>query len=368
MPLIANGSWVADSGATWTQTVRDQLDTLLGLSLDYDGTLDGDWTAAIGQIAATSDEGLQVGIDSLDPRTARGSALDRAVAPIVTRRPATQSRYTVDADQAGTIPAGAIFQEPNGVQWSAVATTVVVPGTDIVIEAVDGGPIALDSVSPTTLQAVTAIPGITTITHTPGSTFTIGRALESDSALLARWSLSLGQPNAPTGPGIRRSLLALEWMLAVSLERPNPGELRITIVPAPVGIDQETELGNAIYEAAGAGILTVGGSSITIEGADGYDVTVYWDVGVSQIVAVDVTLVLDSGVGLADVSQAVEDAIEAEFAALAVGETLYLLRVLGAIDTVAGVVGATVLLDGVAADKVPSASTNLLISGTYTIT
>jgi hypothetical protein len=369
MPLTSAG-WVADSAAVWTQTVRDQLDTLLGRSLDYDNTLDGDWTAMVGQVAGTADQGYQIAVDALNPRTATGSALDRVVSPVVTRRPATKSRYTVDADQAGTIPAGAVFQEADGTQWEVVDTVVALVGSDVILDAVVAGPTALDPATPTVLQAVTAIPGITSVTYTPagGNAFLVGVAIETDAALLARWSNSQGSPNAPTGPGIRRSILALSWVTAVSLSQPNPGELTVTVVPAPVGADQIDALANAIYEAAGAGILTVGTVTTTIDGADGFKVAVYWAVGATETVAVGIILTVDPTTTLAAVSGAVQATVEGTFAALSVGDTLRILSVMGAIDTVDGVNGATVLLDGVALDKVPAASTNLLVSGTYTIT
>lgn len=369
MPATDTG-WRVWTSATWTTLVRDQLDSAIGYALDYGSTLEGDWTATVGEIAWTADQGYQIAIDTLDPRTARGAALDRAVAPYVYRQPATQSRYTVEVVDDALVPTGTLFRDAStATSWAVVAGGVVSTGDELVLEAVDTGPVALSQVDPTTLTPITALAQPTDLTYTPGDDYTLGRDVESDSELLRRWSVSLGRPNCPTGPGIYRTLMAISWITAASPTRSGPGELTIYIVPEPVGSDQRIALATAIYNCIGAADVTVGADSETITGADGRDVELFWTVGTTQEVDVVVTLSVD-GVSVEDVTPAVEAAIQAAFDFLDVGDILRRISpsgVLTLVGQVAGVVGATLTLDGGGGDITPATATTLLVPGTVTV-
>lgn len=357
------------TSAVWTAALRGVLDGRLGYSLDYTDTLEGDWTAGVGEIAFVADQGVQIAIDELDPRTATGSALDRAVAPIVTRRPPVQSRYEVTVDDDATIPTGTSYRDEDGRTWRTILTGgIVLAGATLTIEAEDTGPVALSELAPTTLTPITGLARPSDLTYTPGGTYTLGRDEETDSQLRRRWSRSIGRPNGPTGPGIHRTLLAIDWVTAASAVRSGPGELTIYVVPAPVGTDQEEELGEAIYRCVAASDVLVGAESVTVEGADGQSVALNWTNGTTQAVTVAVVLALASGVTVAGVEAAVEEAIGAVFDGLDVGDTLYRLAVLTAIGQVAGVVGCTLTLNGGAGDVAALLPTNLLIAGTVTIT
>lgn len=359
---------MVDTAAVWTEQVRTLLDTQIGYALDYGSTLEGDWTAAIGEAAFVADQGVQIAIDGLDPRTATGAALDRAVAPIVTRRPATQSLYTVTVDDDATIPGDTLLRDPDGRSWKVIeGGGIVTAGDELVVESVDTGPIALSEITPSALVPITGLARPSDLTYTPGDEHTVGRDEETDAQLRRRWSRSIGRPNAPTGPGIHRTLLAIEWVTAASAVRTGPGELAIYIVPAPVGTTQEDELGEAIYRCIAASDVTTGAESVVVVGADGQDVTVYWTNGTTETVAVVTVLTLASGVALASVSAAVEAAIRGVFDGLDVGGTLYRLAVLTAIGQVAGVTGCTLTLAGGGGNVVPALATNLLVPGTVTI-
>ena len=369
MPATDAG-WRAWSGAEWTEDIRATLDAAVGLSLDYDGTIEEDWTAAIGQIAADADDGYQLAVDALDPARARGAALDAAVAPIVYRRPATKSRYTVEAVGTGTVPDGTLYQDDDDQVWGVVdGGGAVTAGSVLVIEAQTAGVVTLSQGSPSTLVPLSALASPSDLTYTPGDAYDVGADMETDSALRRRWSLSLGRPRCPTAPGIRRTLLSLTWVTAVSTVRTGPGTLAIYVVPEPVGTDRIDALGAAIYSCIGAATLTTGTDDVTVTGADGYPVTVYYTPGTTQAVAVVLTVVLDTGIALASVQDAIEGAIEGVFGALEVGDILRRLEVLGALASVDGVVGfGACTLDGGTSDVTPATSTTLLTLGTLTVT
>ena len=103
--------WTVRTAAEWADQIRTGLDAVLGYSVDYDGTLEGDWTATVGAVAFGSDQGMQIALDERSPLTATGSALDAAVAPIVYRKAAVSSRYTVTAVAVGSVAAEAIYRD-----------------------------------------------------------------------------------------------------------------------------------------------------------------------------------------------------------------------------------------------------------------
>jgi hypothetical protein len=368
MPATDAG-WRAWSGAEWTERVRGVLDGRLGIDLDYGATIDGDWTAAVGQVASEADEGMQIAVDSRDPARARGAALDAAVAPIVYRRQATSSRYTVTVDTATTLPTGALYRDPDAQTWVVVAGGTFGVGDEVVVEAQDAGVIALSQSAPTTLVPISALVVPTDLTYTPGDDYTIGRDIETDSQLRRRWSLSLGRPRCPTGPGIRRTLLAVEWVIATSAIRTAPGVLAIYVAPTPVGTDRQDEIAAAIYSCVGASTYTDGSTAITTTGADGRPVVIRYTGATTQAVTTVLQVVLATGVALDQVLDAIEDAIGGVYDALEVGDTLRRLEILGALASVAGVVGFGVCtLDGGTADITPASSTTLLVLGTLTVT
>jgi hypothetical protein len=357
------------TAAVWTQQIRDKLDAALSLQLDYDGTLEGDWTAAVGELAWQCGQGLQIGVDGLNPLTASGSALDAAVAPVVARKPAIASRYTCTVVTATTLPDGALYRDAQARSWRVVeGYGAVGVGDEVVLAAVDTGPVALSQGSPSTLTPITALVTPTNLTYTPGDTYAVGRDVESDSILRRRWALSLGRPNCPTFAGIRRTVLGLLWVEQVAIARTAPGVLGIAVYPAPVGATQEDELGRAIYGCIGAQAQTVGAESVSITGVDGRAVVVRWTNPTTEAVDVDITVQLLTGTTLADVTSAVEQATLGVFGALSVGDTLYRLALAQALPGPAsGIVGGVILLDGVAADVTPALVTTLLVPGTITV-
>lgn len=371
MPLTDAG-WRAATAGEWIQRVRDTLDATRGYSGDYaPDTADGQWTSAAGLVIADVDAGVQLAVDALDPRRARRSALDAAAAPRVTRLPAVASRYTVRAGAAGTVTAGDVYRgggDDGLEEWRVVTTAAVSVGSLVVVEAVEAGVVVLSGT--VTLRAVTAPAGVTTLTYDPsdGDAFAVGRAVESDAQLRARWAASPATVGSPTGPGMQLTIRSLPWVVAVGVSRPAAGSLLVTVVPAPVGADQEEQLARAIYACSSAGAAYTGtDGSLVIAGADGQPVTVSWDVGATQAVTVALTLTLAPSVSLASVEDVVAEAVEAVFVGLAPGETLRLVDVLCAAAEVDGVVDVSATLNGSAANVTPAQPVDVLVPGTVTV-
>ena len=367
MPATPQG-WVVRSAADWAVIIRDLLDVAIGFPLDYDGTIEGDWTATIAEILFRVDQGVQLRVDAWDPRTATGGALDAAVAPL-RRLPAVKSRYTVDIDTDVLITAGAQFRDPAGQTWVAIATHPVGGSlSGYVVEALDVGVIAMSQGAPSELRSISALPAPATLTYTPGDDYSVGRESESDSALRRRWTAGLARPLSPTAAGMYRTIRAIPWIEALSIQGVGPGSVGISIAPEPVGTDRIAEVAAAIASCVGAGTVTTGTESATTDGPDGYPITVRWSVADTQTVAVVVVTARATGVALDAIEAAVEDAVRSAFDPLVRGVPLRRLQVLTLLGSVAGMTGCTLTLAGSgSADVLPASSSKLLVPGTITI-
>jgi uncharacterized phage protein gp47/JayE len=377
VPVTSTG-YVITSASARVEAMRAEWLSRYGY-LPAQDSIEQAWIELAADLAYDLDAGGGSLWDAMSAYTAQGAALDRWFAGRPARRPATASRYTFRATATSgsvTYPAGWIVQGggPEGSsRWRVVVSTVVTTSpTAVVFEALDTGPITMPG-GTTTLQIVTPITGIASVSYNSagGDLFTVGRDRETDAQYRARGLSVRGSAGGTTYPGLRARLLGLSWVQAVALARPSVGVARITVYPAPVGADQEAELGENIVYGLAWGIVsdpTSGNSEVvTLPDGDGTD-TAYWAVGVDDPIPVAVQVVLD-GVTLAQVEAGIQDAIVGVVAALNVGSPLRYAAVFVAVASVPGVVGITTLtLDGVAADYVPAPTDLVVLSATPTVT
>jgi len=381
VPITPTGFAVTPASERIT-AIRAELDALLasiGLApLSYSDTYEGALTEALGTITYDLEAGQKVVDDSLSPDTASGVQLDRIFAGRPARRAATQSRYTFRCQAtSGSIsyPAGSVVEgggDDGRARWQVVATTTVTTSeTQVVFEALDAGPVTMDSGSPTTLTVITPVSGLASVAYDPsdGDSFTAGRDRESDTAYRVRARRLRRSESGPTYPGLSRALLDLSWVSAVSVQQATTWELSIGIVPAPVGADQEDELAQAILANAAFPVPFSGSSSLSVDLPDGGSYTIKYTAGTTQAVTVAATIRLAAGLALADVQAVVIEAIDGVFAGLDVGDTLFYGDVYCAIMDVGGVTGITTLtLDGGTSDVTTAATTLLAVDGTPAVT
>jgi uncharacterized phage protein gp47/JayE len=375
MPLNATG-WTPTTAGDRIAELRATWDAAAGQPLSYAaGTWEGAATVAFGVEAFRIESDAAVLLDALSPETAAGANLDRIGAfRGIPRRAATYSRYIVYPTLAAgfatiTIPAGTILRDEDRQQWQTVVTvTGATAATEIAVEAVESGSIEL-AAGPQTLQVVTSSPGLTNCTYDAGDAdpYEIGRPRETDSQYRVRLRQALSLGAGSSLPGVRTSLLSLNWVQAVDVIRSAPGVVAVYVVPPPVGSDQRTALAEAILSTIAGGLATAGSDSETVTVSNVTD-TVYWSTGNDLPVTVAVTVTLATGVPLSAVSSTVSDAVSALISGLGRGEALRVLQVLGSISPISGVTGASVLLDGGTADIVPSSTELIVLSGSVVVT
>ena len=378
MPVTPAG-YVVASASERALALRQSWLALTGY-LPADDSIEAAWIELAADLAYDLDAGGQSLWDATSAYTAQGAALDRWFAGRPERRGATSSRYTVRASAIGggpvTYPAGFLLAgggPDDAARWTVATTTTVTTSTPMVLDCLTTGPVTLDPVGVVVLEAVTPIAGILSVTYTSGDgdPFTIGRDRETDAQYRARALSIRGSAAGTTYPGLRARLLTIPWVQAVALARPAVGVARITVFPAPVGVDQEQELARGIVYGLAWGLTTdaTSGNSDTVTLPDGDGAVVaYWAVGVSVPVPVDVQVVL-SGVSLAEVIEGIRDAIRGVVASLNVGSVLRYAAVFVAVASVPGVVGIAILtINGVTGDYTPSPTDLVVLSADPVVT
>jgi len=329
-----------------------------------------------------------------DRANATGQLLDAIGALTGTyREAATYSTVTLTlTGTSGTIiPDGSLVQggtSDPAARWRIPVTTTLSGGTaSVVAQAVDGGAITANAATIT--QIVTPVAGWSGVTNAAAAT--PGRALQSDADYRLQQVAELQQAGSYSSAALRSKLLALtlDGVSVVSscvvLDNPDNSATTIgglafrahsfapVIWPAPLTDPQIEAVAKLIFNlpvppgswSMGPAVTDSTGFNTTVTGADGFPHPIRGYYAIAVPIPVAVALSIAPGYELADVSDGVSAAIVAYFAALAVGGTAYLLSILTLIKAVdpAAILGATLLLDGTAADYVPAITEIVQISG-----
>jgi len=147
-----------------------------------------------------------------------------------------------------------------------------------------------------------------------------------------------------------------------------PKSVSVILYPSTLTTAQKQEIALIIYDQVADGIYVNGSDVVaTITGADGAEKVVRWDYATPTVVNVETTVELDTGYTLGDVEAAIQAHVADYFASLGVGDDVRTLPILALVDTVDGVLGATVELNGGTAD-VPISLAQIAELGTNTVT
>jgi hypothetical protein len=364
--------WTVTPSGTYLDQIRADLDTTIGTPIDYDGTIDGAWTSVAAELAFRVDEGIATALSTTQLATAPEEALvAQALEGGLTPRAATSSRYIVRSGGAGELPEGTQVQGggPLGRSlWRVVdATATVALDDEVTIEADETGPISLPSTA--TLTLIAPVAGITTLTYDSGDgdAYQVGRAAESAASLRLR--VAALPANGGSAAAVRSQLRDLSWVVAADVRTVSAGTIGATVAPGPVGADQEAELGETIYGSAALGIATSGSDSVSITDVNGAALVVNYTEGTTDPIPVVAVLVGDGTVADADLIVAATAAIEAQFAALSVGDSIYRLRVMAALDLPGCTAVTTLTIDGLTSASVaPATSADVLTASSITVT
>ena len=225
-------------------------------------------------------------------------------------------------------------------------------------------------------QIVTPVPGWTSVTNAAAAYG--GTDPETDAELRVRRAQSI-QRGAGVGIGsIRSKLLDLAFVESAGvIDNPDSSNRIIQgvglvgnsflaiIAPDTLTPEQEATVLRLLYDNTPIGVRTDGTDVVgTVTGADGFEKEVSFDYATQLTVDAIATFTMASGYSVADAGPALRALLEDHIATLLIGEPLRLLAVYALAASVPGVVGITVLLNGVAADIDPNARQQIAL-GTW---
>lgn len=331
------------------------------------------------------DEGIQATREQLDPSKATGTDLDALCNLVgVYREQATASTalVTLTGTPGTVIPSGALVEgggEANRARWLLLAPVTIGGGGTVAgeVEAAEVG--RIEAGAGEINKVVSVVSGWTGVTNAAAAV--PGQEIEDDQTLRARRQRAL-QGGSSSVNAIRRALEALpDVEVAIVLENDTnadlvlsgltltPHALAVVVYPAQDTTAKREALVRALYSASAAGIELLGTEIGTVTGADGRAKNVRWREAVADAVPVAAQLALAPGYTLGQVSDAVAGAIAEYFGALRVGDVVRQLRLCAAVATASvGIEGATVTVNGSAADYDPGPLARATIAGAVAVT
>ena len=381
---LTDAGYTAPRAADILAVMQDEVETELGVAVDWanDLVLSAILVSASSRVGELAQSGQSL-VDAWSPANATGLPLDDlALIAGVTRDPATSSTCTVTiTGTAGTvIPSSRIVESTvDHSRWLTSANATIGGGgtVDVVVTAEVPGVVTAEAGDLTVI--VTPVAGWTSVTNAAAAT--PGVDVESNASLRKRRQQSLQTAGSRSLNALRSNILAIDDVdAAVVVENDTNAtatvegislpahSIGVVVHPSTMTTATKALVAQAIYDHIPAGIYTEGSDVIaTVTGLDTVGHTIRFDFASETTVNVGITVDLEDGYKLADVTTPIEEAVTDYFLALAVGQRVRLLGIAALLDAIDGVRGATILLNGVAADIDPNA-TALAVEGTTTVT
>lgn len=380
---LTDAGYTAPRAADILAVMQDEIETELGAAVDWanDLVLSAIVASAASRVGELAQSG-QALVDAWSPANSTGLPLsDLSLIVGVRRDPATSSTCTVTlTGTAGTVvPSSRIIESTaDRSRWLTSSSATIGGGgtVTVVVTAEVPGVVTAEPGDLTTI--VTPVSGWTSVTNAAAAT--PGVAAESDASLRKRRQQSLQTAGSRSLNALRSNILAIDdvdaavvvendTMATATVEGISLPAKSVGVVVHPSTMTSATQqlVAQAIYDHVSAGIYTAGSDVVaTITGLDNVGHVVRFDFAGETAVDVDVTVDLEDGYELADVEAPIEEAVTDYFLALGVGQRVRLLGIAALLDGIDGVRGAVILLDGVAVDVDPNA-TSLAVEGTTTV-
>lgn len=381
--------YLAPRTADLIPLIRDRYEAELvaaGLPADVDwerDTLLGILTAVIASVIGELAEGTQALYDSRDVNAATGVQLHNLGTLVgVTPEPATysQGNFKVTGTNGTVLPVGSQIEGggPDGTsRWELVTETTIGAGpSDALFRAVEAGEIRVEAGA---LEIVTPVAGWSTV-YADAAVYG-GAPAESDTTFRLRRQASLQIAGSRSLNALRAKLEALDFVTAaVVVDNDTDAaatiggvvvgrrSVAVVVYPGSLSPEQESTVAQTIYDHLTEGITPSGDVMFMVTGADGFEKTVRFSYATDLLITVAVTVDLAAGYELVDVSDAVVAAVTDYFAGLSVGSAVRRLGILGRLADIEGIDGADVLLNGVAADVIPTLVQHPVINGTPSVT
>ena len=303
--------------------------------------------------------------------TAEGVNLNHVCKYIgISRQPATRAtgEVTFEGDDDTVIPVGFLVETAGEIQFRVTEDGVVAGGeVTVPVQAVLTG--VAGNVSAGTVTLITN-PTVVLTSVTNAAPMTGGQNMETDTALRARYQMSVARPGSSTSESIEATLLDIEGVMD-AICRVNETMAPVGDIPpksiAPIvygGISQD--IAEAIFATKAAGIQSAAappppdplGEEVTITDSRGVDHVIGFARPEEVDIYVDAELAVDDNYPV-DGDALVAAAIDNYINDLGLGDDVIYTRIIAVMQTVPGIVDITTLYVGVAPD--PDGTINIAI-------
>jgi hypothetical protein len=148
----------------------------------------------------------------------------------------------------------------------------------------------------------------------------------------------------------------------------NPHSGGVVVYPSGLSTAQEKEIATIIYKHIPIGIYSSGDDVLwSIKTAGVSYKSIRFNYAVALPITIAITLEFDDGYSLVDVEQAVIDGVTDYINSLPLGKAARRLEIGTILDGIPGIVGATMLLDGIDADYIPNETEKLTVDGVVAV-
>ena len=314
---------------------KEQARQIFGADIVLDNdSQDGQLLAIVA--AALSDVNAQAiaTYNAFNPQTAKGVALDNAVAVNgLTRREATNSEVDVRlVGQAGTIINNGVVFDAFENRW-LLPDTVTIPSTgEITVTATAEEAGAISAAVGSVNRIGTPTLGWQSVSNP--SAAAVGVAVETDNELQARQARSTALPSVSLWTGIIAALLNTDGVTRVTGINNDTDSTDANGVPAHsiamiVDGGDVAEIGETIFKRKGEGCGTYGSTMTTYVDEYGFPNDIYFSRPVIKQISVTLTITASASYLSTD-GDAAKVRIAEYINALSIGESVNLVRVLGA--------------------------------------
>lgn len=356
------------TGSELLDQMVDEYELLTGLTVDRNRTDDQAVMIMATMMATQLAEALELVqsvYDGTNPDAATGKqAEDAAYLVGVEPDPASKSQATVTLTAlAGTvIPEGSIVEGGGAdgtARWLTSEDVTSTGSDDVVVVAQVAGPVLAEAGDIDTI--VSTVSGWSAVTNAEAAN--PGKNRETFAALRSKRRLALQKTGSTSTSAIRAALLDLDYVdgcvvlennssstQVISNKSLKANSIYIFVHPPALTPAQEDEIAKKVHAKVSAG-TELGGSDVERDVTDIGGVTthyVVWDESTAKEADFTITVTLEAGYELSDVTQALQDAMEDFFDDMLLGQVLRVYDLTLATSGIAGIDGVafgTLLID-----------------------
>ncbi len=371
MSLTAEG-FTARRASEFLNVIYDTFTTETGIVIDREvaSPLGNLFTIAADLLGQQS-ETTQALYDSRNLNNAQGVNLDDLAQLIgLSRTPAVASRVTLTVGTTLTtaviLPQGQVVEgglNPDGTvaRWTTTQDVTIPASSSISVEATSGFIGAASAGVGTITEIITPVFGWDSVTNADEAR--VGQNEETDTQLRARIGVSSQVTGRSTRGAILARLNAIEEVgAAIVVENPVAGpqvvqglslpanSYAVIVDPPGLEADVQQEIGQTIFDTGPIGIEIAAVASlpqitVQVTGLDGRPRDITFHESTQVGVDTEITVSLDAGFTLADVTPGVSEAVATYYAGLQVGSAVRITGLICAVAPVDGVVGVAVRID-----------------------